>query len=53
MDTLTVFSSPASPGYQTIRALAKQTEAFYAWTPGIAVPQRLPEAGMYVDAIYF
>ena len=53
MDTLTIFSSEASPGYETIRGLAARSEAFYAWTPGVAVPERLPRTGMYTDAIYF
>ena len=53
MDSLAIFSSEASHGYATISELARETEAFYAWTPGIAVPERLREAGMYVDAIYF
>lgn len=53
MDTLSILTSAASPGYRTICQLARDTEAFYAWTPGIAVPERLAEAGLYVDAIYF
>ena len=53
LDTLSILSSEASPGYATLCALASTTEAFYAWTPGIAVPERLAETGVYVDAIYF
>jgi hypothetical protein len=53
MDKLAIFTSPASPGYEMICELTRDTEAFYAWTPGIAVPERLREVGIYVDAIYF
>ena len=40
MDKLAIFTTPASPGYEMIRELTRDTEAFYAWTPGIAVPER-------------
>lgn len=53
LDTLAIFTSAASRGHDTICALARETEAFYAWTPGVPVPSRLAEAGIYVDAIYF
>ena len=33
--------------------IAGAVEAFHAWTPGIEVPERLAENGVYVDAIYF
>jgi hypothetical protein len=53
MDTLAIFSSEASHGYARICQLARETESFYAWTPGVPVPERLRQNGMYVDAIYF
>ena len=53
MDTLAIFSSEASHGYARICQLARETEAFYAWTPGVPVPKSLRQNGMYVDAIYF
>ena len=53
LDTLSIFSSEASHGYGAIHEIARETEAFYAWTPGIAVPDHLHESGVYVDPIYF
>lgn len=53
MDTLSLFSSPGSRGYADLSALATEAEAFYAWTPGVPVPDDVARVGMYTDAIYF
>ncbi len=53
MDTLSIFTSEASAGYRTIVNRARESEVFFAWTPGVAVPERLAENGVYVDPIYF
>ena len=53
MDTLSIFSSPLSPGVDLLRSLAREVEPFNLWTPGIAVPADAGERGLYVDPIYF
>lgn len=53
MDRLSIFTSPASPGAEFITALADEVEDFNMWTPGIEVPARAEENGLYLDPIYF
>jgi hypothetical protein len=52
-DTLSVFTSERSPGYEKLHGLAAEVDAFDMWTPGIAVPSGAEERGLYVDQIYF
>lgn len=53
IDTLSIFTSPASPGGDLIRALARETDGFFMWTPGIEEPEGAKDRGLYVDAVYF
>ncbi len=53
LDTLSIFTSALSPGYDRLRGLASEVEAFDFWTPGIAVPPGASERGLYVDQVYF
>jgi hypothetical protein len=53
MDTLAIFTSPASTGAELLRSLSRQVGDFFVWTPGIAVPPDAESRGLYVDAIYF
>ena len=53
METLSIFTSPLSPGVELLRAIAREVEPFNLWTPGIAVPADAGERGIYVDPIYF
>jgi len=53
MDTLSIFTSPASPGVGLLRSLARAAEGFFMWTPGIAEPEGAKDRGLYVDAVYF
>jgi hypothetical protein len=53
INTLSIFTSPASPGGALIRSLAREVDAFFMWTPGIPVPQGAEDRGLYVDAVYF
>jgi len=53
MDTLLIFTSPASPGSEVLRSLARHSEAFYMWTPGIPEPEGVAARGLYVDQAYF
>ncbi len=53
MDTLSIFSSPSSPGVEVLRSLAREVEPFNMWTPGIAEPPDSQDHGLYVDPIYF
>jgi len=53
MDRLSIFTSPSSPGVETLRSLAREVEPFNMWTPGIAEPPAAGERGLYVDPIYF
>jgi hypothetical protein len=52
-DTLVIYSSPASPGAARLQRLGRDTEKFFMWTPGIAVPEGAESRGLYVDAVYF
>jgi hypothetical protein len=52
-DTLVIYSSPASPGAPLLTHLGRETERFFMWTPGIAVPPGAGQRGLYVDAVYF
>jgi hypothetical protein len=52
-DTLVIYSSPASPGAALLERLGRDTERFFMWTPGIAVPDGAERRGLYVDAVYF
>lgn len=53
IDTLSIFTSPQSPGVELLRSLAREIEPFNLWTPGIGVPADAGERGLYVDPIYF
>ncbi len=53
IDTLSIFTSPSSPGVDTLRPLAREIEPFNMWTPGIAEPPDTRDHGLYVDPIYF
>lgn len=53
MDTLSIFTSENSRGYEMLRGLASTIEAFDCWTPGIAVPAGAEHRGLYVDQAYF
>lgn len=52
-DTLVIYTSPASPGASLLARLGRETERFFMWTPGIAVPEGAEGRGLYVDATYF
>ena len=53
MDTLVTYTSPASPGSDLITGLARSTERFFMWTPGIAAPADSELRGLYTDGVYF
>ena len=53
LDSLSIFSSDASPGYALLRSLAGDIEPFFVWTPGIEEPADSVGRGIYVDPIYF
>ncbi|MGC1189412.1 MAG: hypothetical protein WA861_02435 [Candidatus Binatus sp.] len=53
IDTLSIFTSPSSPGVETLRSLAREIEPFNMWSPGVAEPPDSPSRGLYVDPIYF
>ena len=53
MDTLAIFTSPASRGAELLGRLARTVEGYFMWTPGIAVPEGAAACGLYTDAIYF
>ena len=53
MDTLSIFTSPSSPGVATLRGLAREVEPYNMWTPGIVEPPGVRDHGLYVDPIYF
>jgi len=53
IDTLIIYTSPASPGSPLITGLAGSIGAFFTWTPGIAVPEGASRRGLYTDAAYF
>jgi hypothetical protein len=53
LDTLSIFTSESSPGYDVLTRLAYQVDAFDLWTPGRAEPPGAAERGLYVDQVYF
>jgi len=53
LDTLTIFTSDASPGRGLLSSLADASESYIVWTPGIAEPPSAATYGVYVDSIYF
>jgi hypothetical protein len=53
LDTLTIFTSDASPGSGLLSSLADASESYVVWTPGIAEPPSAAIYGIYVDSIYF
>jgi GNAT superfamily N-acetyltransferase len=53
IDTLIIYTSPASPGSKLITGLARSTGDFFTWTPGIPPPADSGERGLYTDAAYF
>jgi hypothetical protein len=53
MDTLSIFTSPSSPGVEILRSLARAVEPYNMWTPGIAEPPDTRDRGLYIDPIYF
>ena len=53
MNSLTVLTSPASPGVGIIRELADEVEAFNHWTPGVPPPPDAATKGLYIDPVYF
>lgn len=53
IDTLVIYTSPASPGSALINGLGRATGEFFTWTPGIAVPEGAGQRGLYTDAAYF
>jgi hypothetical protein len=50
-DTLSVFTSERSLGYDLLRGLATEVDAFDMW--GVEVPAGADKRGLYVDQIYF
>jgi len=53
IDTLVIYTSPASPGSALITRLARAVGDFICWTPGIPVPEGAGQRGLYTDAAYF
>ena len=53
IDTLVIYTSPASPAAPRLTALARDVGAFFTWTPGIPVPEGAEQRGLYTDAVYF
>jgi hypothetical protein len=53
IDSLLIYTSPASPGSDLIKSLARDVGGFFMWTPGIAIPEGAESRGLYVDAVYF
>jgi hypothetical protein len=53
VDSLVIYTSPASPGAALIKSLAREVGGFFMWTPGIEVPAGAETRGLYVDAVYF
>lgn len=53
MNSLTVLTSPNSPGEDVIRGLASEVEAFNHWTPGVHPPADAASNGLYIDPVYF
>jgi hypothetical protein len=53
IDSLVIYTSPASPGAALIDRLGRATTEFFTWTPGIPVPPAASRRGLYTDAAYF
>ncbi len=53
LDTLSLFTSEASAGYERVRALASELERFVVISFGIPEPAGAAARGLYVDPIYF
>jgi hypothetical protein len=53
IDTLVIYTSPASLGAALLARLARETGEFFTWTPGVKVPAGAAERGLYTDAAYF
>ncbi|HEY1750920.1 MAG TPA: hypothetical protein VGG29_06635 [Caulobacteraceae bacterium] len=53
IDTLIIYTSPASSGSALINGLGRATGDFFTWTPGIHVPEGASQRGLYTDAAYF
>jgi len=53
LDRLSVFTSEASAGYQSVRALASEIERYVVISFGIPEPPGAATRGLYVDPIYF
>ena len=50
---LTLFSSPGSPGYARLRALASAEETYVLITVGVDEPEAAVRDGTYIDHLYF
>jgi hypothetical protein len=53
LDRLSVFTSEASAGYDSVRALASELERYVVISFGIPEPPGAASRGLYVDPIYF
>lgn len=53
IDTLIIYTSPASTGSALITGLGRSTFEFFTWTPGVRVPEGAGQRGLYTDAAYF
>jgi hypothetical protein len=53
IDTLVIYTSPASPGSALITGLGRSIGDFFTWTPGIHPPANAGDLGLYTDAAYF
>jgi hypothetical protein len=53
LDTLVVYTSPASTGTEMLTRLARTVGRFFMWSPGIEVPPGAESRGLYTDAVYF
>lgn len=52
-DSLSIFTSERSPGYELLHGLAYQIDAFHFWTPGLPPPRGHAARGLYTDQVYF
>ncbi len=53
IDTLVIYTSPASPGSALITRLGRAVGDFINWTPGVSAPEGVAQRGLYTDAAYF
>jgi hypothetical protein len=53
LDTLVLYTSPASPAAALLTGLARDVGDFLMWTPGVPVPPGAARRGLYTDAVYF